>query len=142
MFERWTIGLFNVIFTAWPPLALGLFDRPVPDAALQKYPEIYELSQRRDAFSVKVTLPSLPFHSSPFLYLQIYPSEILDLDRYGGGPFTYALLFNLWIPAYDGRLGRWPRGWLADVRKFGVYSKFASIHRKKFDDNSYLFSTS
>lgn len=30
IFDRWTIGMFNVIFTAWPPLILGLFDRPVP----------------------------------------------------------------------------------------------------------------
>lgn len=27
IFERWTIGLYNVIFTAFPPLAIGLFDR-------------------------------------------------------------------------------------------------------------------
>lgn len=27
LFERWTIGLYNVFFTALPPFAMGLFDR-------------------------------------------------------------------------------------------------------------------
>ena len=54
MFERWTIGLFNVIFTAWPPLALGLFDRPATDSTMLKYPKLYVLSQKSDAFSVRV----------------------------------------------------------------------------------------
>lgn len=27
LFERWTIGFYNVIFTAMPPFAIGLFDK-------------------------------------------------------------------------------------------------------------------
>lgn len=27
LFERWTIGFYNVIFTALPPFAIGLFDK-------------------------------------------------------------------------------------------------------------------
>lgn len=27
IFERWTIGFYNVIFTALPPFAIGLFDK-------------------------------------------------------------------------------------------------------------------
>jgi phospholipid-transporting ATPase len=27
LFERWTIGLYNVFFTALPPFAIGIFDK-------------------------------------------------------------------------------------------------------------------
>ncbi|TKR68028.1 hypothetical protein L596_024078 [Steinernema carpocapsae] len=52
IFERWTIGLFNVLFTAWPPVILGLFDRPVSEEQMLRYPALYCSFQRR-AFSTK-----------------------------------------------------------------------------------------
>jgi phospholipid-transporting ATPase len=55
VFERWTIGLFNVMFTAWPPLALGLFDRPFSDRTMLKYPALYNVSQKA-AYSTKVCI--------------------------------------------------------------------------------------
>ncbi|PAV86956.1 hypothetical protein WR25_25624 isoform B [Diploscapter pachys] len=51
IFDRWTIGMFNVIFTAWPPLILGLFDRPVPAHQMLRYPALYHSFQKR-AFSI------------------------------------------------------------------------------------------
>ncbi|CAB11550.4 Phospholipid-transporting ATPase tat-1 [Caenorhabditis elegans] len=51
IFERWTIGMFNVIFTAWPPVVLGLFDHPVPAEQIMKYPALYASFQNR-AFSI------------------------------------------------------------------------------------------
>jgi magnesium-transporting ATPase (P-type) len=29
LYERWTIGMYNIFFTSAPPVALGLFDRSV-----------------------------------------------------------------------------------------------------------------
>ncbi|KAK0417961.1 hypothetical protein QR680_013300 [Steinernema hermaphroditum] len=52
IFERWTISMFNVIFTAWPPVILGLFDRPVSEEQMLRYPALYCSFQRR-AFSMK-----------------------------------------------------------------------------------------
>lgn len=54
LFERWTIGLFNVLFTAAPPLAIGLFDRTASMETMVKFPSLYRLSQDRRAFSVRV----------------------------------------------------------------------------------------
>ncbi|CAD6185628.1 unnamed protein product [Caenorhabditis auriculariae] len=51
IFERWTIGMFNVIFTAWPPVILGLFDHPVPAEQILKFPALYSSFQKR-AFSI------------------------------------------------------------------------------------------
>ncbi|VDP59933.1 unnamed protein product [Heligmosomoides polygyrus] len=47
IFERWTIGLFNVIFTAWPPVVLGLFDRPVEAEQMMRQPTLYHSFQKR-----------------------------------------------------------------------------------------------
>jgi len=54
LFERWTIGLFNVIFTAAPPLAIGLFDRTASAETMMRFPGLYKLSQNRRSFSVLV----------------------------------------------------------------------------------------
>lgn len=54
IFERWTIGLFNVAFTALPPIMIGLFDRPLSDQIMLSYPGLYASFQKR-AFSVNVS---------------------------------------------------------------------------------------
>ncbi|KHJ83601.1 hypothetical protein OESDEN_16698 [Oesophagostomum dentatum] len=51
IFERWTIGLFNVIFTAFPPIVLGLFDRPIAANQMMRYPSLYRSFQKR-SFSI------------------------------------------------------------------------------------------
>ena len=54
LFERWTIALFNVAFTAFPPIMLGLFDRPASVKAMLSYPALYFGLQER-AFSMVVS---------------------------------------------------------------------------------------
>ncbi|KAI0226825.1 Phospholipid-transporting ATPase IB [Lamellibrachia satsuma] len=54
VFERWTIGLYNVIFTAAPPLALGLFDRHCTVQNLLRFPQLYGVSQKSELFNVKI----------------------------------------------------------------------------------------
>ncbi|KAL3880445.1 hypothetical protein ACJMK2_032682, partial [Sinanodonta woodiana] len=54
LFERWTIGFYNVIFTAAPPLALGLFDRYCSAESRLKFPELYKSSQNAEQFNSKV----------------------------------------------------------------------------------------
>lgn len=57
LFERWTIGLYNVMFTALPPLAMGLFDRACSADTMLKYPKLYKPSQDAKLFNVKVGYP-------------------------------------------------------------------------------------
>lgn len=54
LFERWTIGLYNVIFTAAPPLAMGLFDRTCSAETMMTFPSLYKPSQSAKLFNVKV----------------------------------------------------------------------------------------
>ncbi|KAF5285620.1 hypothetical protein FQR65_LT13101 [Abscondita terminalis] len=54
IFERWTIGLYNVIFTALPPFALGLFEKSCSADVMLKYPKLYKPSQNGELFNVTV----------------------------------------------------------------------------------------
>lgn len=46
IFESWTLSFFNVIFTALPPFVLGIFDQFVNARLLDRYPQLYQLSQK------------------------------------------------------------------------------------------------
>ncbi|XP_044255942.1 phospholipid-transporting ATPase IA isoform X12 [Tribolium madens] len=54
LFERWSIGLYNVLFTALPPLAMGLFDKACSDEVMMTHPKLYKPSQNGQLFNVKV----------------------------------------------------------------------------------------
>lgn len=50
--ESWTLTLYNVLFTVMPPFALGLFDQFVGARLLDRYPQLYRLSQRGTFFNM------------------------------------------------------------------------------------------
>ncbi|XP_053599624.1 probable phospholipid-transporting ATPase IA isoform X4 [Plodia interpunctella] len=54
IFERWTIGFYNVIFTALPPFAIGLFDKLCSSEIMLKHPVLYIPSQKGLLFNVQV----------------------------------------------------------------------------------------
>ncbi|XP_050743358.1 probable phospholipid-transporting ATPase IA isoform X5 [Drosophila biarmipes] len=54
LFERWTIGLYNVVFTAMPPFAMGLFEKFCTAETMLRYPMLYKTSQNAKLFNVKV----------------------------------------------------------------------------------------
>ncbi|XP_045479978.1 probable phospholipid-transporting ATPase IA isoform X7 [Harmonia axyridis] len=54
LFEQWSIGMYNVLFTALPPLAMGLFDKPCNDDKMLLYPKLYRPSQLGQLFNVRV----------------------------------------------------------------------------------------
>ncbi|XP_069058332.1 phospholipid-transporting ATPase IB [Pleurodeles waltl] len=54
LFERWCIGLYNVIFTALPPFTLGIFERSCSQESMLRFPELYKITQNADGFNTKV----------------------------------------------------------------------------------------
>ncbi|XP_056417758.1 phospholipid-transporting ATPase IB isoform X2 [Hyla sarda] len=54
LFERWCIGLYNVIFTALPPFTLGIFDRSCSQDSMLKFPQLYKITQNADGFNTRV----------------------------------------------------------------------------------------
>ncbi|XP_036406934.1 probable phospholipid-transporting ATPase IA isoform X4 [Megalops cyprinoides] len=97
LFERWCIGLYNVIFTALPPLTLGIFERSCRKDNMLKYPELYKTSQNAMGFNTKVfwahCLNGL-FHS---VILFWFPLKAFQHDTVFGNGKTpdYLLLGNM-----------------------------------------------
>lgn len=54
LFERWCIGLYNVIFTALPPFTLGIFERSCTQESMLRFPQLYKITQNAEGFNTKV----------------------------------------------------------------------------------------
>ncbi|KAG9333338.1 hypothetical protein JZ751_012805 [Albula glossodonta] len=97
LFERWCIGLYNVIFTALPPLTLGIFERSCRKENMLKYPELYKTSQNAMGFNTKVfwahCLNGL-FHSVILFWFPLKAFEHDTVFRDGKTP-DYLLLGNM-----------------------------------------------
>uniref|UniRef100_A0A4W4H903 Phospholipid-transporting ATPase n=1 Tax=Electrophorus electricus TaxID=8005 RepID=A0A4W4H903_ELEEL len=97
LFERWCIGLYNVIFTALPPLTLGIFERSCRKENMLKYPELYKTSQNAMGFNTKVfwahCLNGL-FHSVILFWFPLKAFQHGELFGNGKTP-DYLLLGNM-----------------------------------------------
>ncbi|XP_055915903.1 probable phospholipid-transporting ATPase IA isoform X3 [Eupeodes corollae] len=97
LFERWTIGLYNVVFTALPPFAMGLFEKVCSAETMLKYPALYKPSQNAKLFNVKVFwvwIFNALLHSVMLFWLPMlaYRSEVIWSDGKTGG---YLILGNM-----------------------------------------------
>ncbi|KAF2400830.1 phospholipid-transporting ATPase [Trichodelitschia bisporula] len=46
IYESWTLSGYNVLFTVLPPFVLGIFDQFISARLLDRYPQLYQLSQK------------------------------------------------------------------------------------------------
>lgn len=56
LYERWTLALYNVLFTLLPVIVVGFFDRDVSDHMALRYPGLYATSRQRTQFNLWVFL--------------------------------------------------------------------------------------
>ncbi|XP_018331633.1 probable phospholipid-transporting ATPase IA isoform X4 [Agrilus planipennis] len=101
LFERWSMGLYNVIFTALPPLAMGLFDKTCTAETMLKYPKLYRPSQNGQLFNVKVFwvwVVNGMVHSALLFWLTLLAckNDILWLNGKDGG----YLMFGMCVYTY------------------------------------------
>lgn len=54
LFDRWSISCYNVLFTFWPPITVGWFERPCEDKLMLKKPQLYATSQSSMKFNGEV----------------------------------------------------------------------------------------
>ncbi|KAK5265226.1 aminophospholipid translocase [Exophiala xenobiotica] len=50
IFESWTLSMYNVLFTFLPPFAMGVFDQFISARLLDRYPQLYQLTQKGTFF--------------------------------------------------------------------------------------------
>jgi len=53
IYERWSIGMYNIFFTFFPPLALGIFDKTCNAETREKNPALYLISQNSELYNIK-----------------------------------------------------------------------------------------
>ncbi|XP_043252850.1 probable phospholipid-transporting ATPase IA isoform X4 [Colletes gigas] len=100
LFERWSIGLYNVVFTAAPPLAMGLFDKVCSAETHLAHPGLYATKNTGESsFNIKVFwvwIINALIHSSLLYWLSLMALKedvIWGNGREGGyivlGNFVY-----------------------------------------------------
>jgi phospholipid-transporting ATPase len=112
IYESWTLTFYNVFFTAAPPFVLGIFDQFVSARLLDRYPQLYKLSQTGVWFRM---------HSFwSWVANGFYHSLIL----YFG---SQAIILNDW-PQWDGRnAGHWVWGTAAYTANLATVLLKASL---------------
>ncbi|XP_058806464.1 probable phospholipid-transporting ATPase IA isoform X3 [Phymastichus coffea] len=98
LFERWSIGLYNVVFTAAPPLAIGLFDKVCSAETHLAHPSLYAAkSATESTFSIKVFwvwIFNALLHSALLYWLSLLAVE-KDVIWYNGRDGGYLVLGNI-----------------------------------------------
>jgi phospholipid-transporting ATPase len=102
LFERWTIGIYNVLFTAAPPMALGLLDRSCSAETIMKFPAIYRMSQNGSDFNIKIfwTWCLNAVYHSIILYFMSYAMLRHDVAHSNGIVLGSHLFFGNCIYTY------------------------------------------
>ncbi|GAB5566234.1 phospholipid-transporting ATPase IB-like isoform X1 [Prionailurus iriomotensis] len=93
IFERWCIGLYNVIFTSLPPLTLGIFEQCCSEKSLLRCPQLYRISQAGKIFNTKVfwfQCINALVHSFILFWM---PMKMLEHDMVLQGGYTTDYLF-------------------------------------------------
>ncbi|KAM5375939.1 hypothetical protein ACJZ2D_005729 [Fusarium nematophilum] len=54
IYESWTLSFYNVFYTVFPPLALGILDQFISARLLDRYPQLYMMGQQNYFFRLKV----------------------------------------------------------------------------------------
>jgi len=78
IYERWTIGMFNILFTSLPPLALGIFDKTCSAKKREEHPTLYKTSQNSELFNIKMFwlwIGTALFHSILLFWMPMLAME-------------------------------------------------------------------
>ena len=70
--EKWTFSLYNVVYTALPILAVGLFDQCIERDVLNAFPRLYASGIRKRFFSTRVFggwIAAAVYHSLVFFFV-------------------------------------------------------------------------
>lgn len=103
IFERWTIGLYNVIFTAAPPFAMGVFDRRCSAETMLKYPHLYQSNIKDQAYSVRsfwTWIATAFWHSLLlfwFTYLIIHHDTLWSNGKSDGGYLVFGNILYTYV---------------------------------------------
>jgi len=103
IFERWTIGLYNVIFTAAPPFAMGVFDRRCSADLMLKYPQLYRINIQSQSYTIRsfwMWIATAFWHSLFlfwFTYLIIHHDTLWQNGKADGGYLVFGNILYTYV---------------------------------------------
>ncbi|PVI06378.1 phospholipid-translocating P-type ATPase [Periconia macrospinosa] len=121
IYESWTLTFYNVFFTAAPPFVLGIFDQYVSARLLDRYPQLYRLTQSGVFFKMHSfwSWVANGFYHSLILYYASQAFIWWDWPQWDGrnaGHWVWvllkaALITNIWtkytVLAIPGSMALW-----------------------------------
>lgn len=160
--ESWTLSFFNVLFTVFPPFVLGIFDQFVSARLLDRYPQLYRLSQRSTFFRLRSFLEWIAngFYHSLLIYFVsalIYQGNLIEGSGKPSGLWVWgttvytaglctvlgkaALITNVWtkyhVLAIPGSLGIW----LAFIPVYGTVAPLLNFSTEYRGLLSHLYTS-
>lgn len=103
IFDRWTIGLYNVIFTAAPPFAIGVFDRSCSANHMLEQPHLYKNLIQDQAYTRRsfwVWIATAFWHSLLLFwvtYLIIYHDALWSNGKSDGGYLVFGNILYTYV---------------------------------------------
>lgn len=103
IFERWTIGLYNVIFTAAPPFAIGVFDRKCSAEVMVKNPRLYRIEIDNEKYTKRsfwTWIVTAFWHSLLLFwatYLIIYHDALWPNGKSDGGYLVFGNMLYTYV---------------------------------------------
>ncbi|KAL0484641.1 phospholipid-transporting ATPase, partial [Acrasis kona] len=97
--DRWTIAMFNLVFTAAPVMVLSVVDRDIDADVAENYPELYEQGHKNIFFNAKVFLGWIVnsvFHSAICFFVPLICMMYMSfaggntIDMYSLGVTVYS----------------------------------------------------
>ncbi|KAF0976515.1 hypothetical protein FDP41_004414 [Naegleria fowleri] len=97
--DRWTIGLYNLVFSCMPILVLAVLDRDVPASVAEKFPELYYQGHKNAFFNARVFVGWIVnsiFHSVVCFFVPFFClvgakfPDGQDIDTYSIGIVVYS----------------------------------------------------
>ena len=84
--ESWTLAFYNILFTVLPPFVLGVVDQFVSARLLDRYPQLYQLSQRGVFFKMHSFFAWVlnGFYHSLIIYFFTQAFFLNDLQQHDG----------------------------------------------------------
>ncbi|XP_014226342.2 probable phospholipid-transporting ATPase IA isoform X2 [Trichogramma pretiosum] len=118
LFERWSIGLYNVLFTAAPPLAIGLFDKVCSADTHLAHPSLYASKNAvESSFNIKVFwvwIFNALLHSALLYWLSLFALEqdvIWSNGRDGGYLVLGNIVYTYVVVTVCGKAGLITNSW-------------------------------
>eukprot|EP00834_Sanchytrium_tribonematis_P006272 NODE_445_length_7306_cov_0.516997.p1 type:complete len:1074 gc:universal NODE_445_length_7306_cov_0.516997:4452-1231(-) len=93
IYESWIVSFYNLLFTAFQPMYIGVFEQIVSHNIIYKYPQLYKSGQLGTFFSPKVYwsyIGNAIFHSATSFFI-IYAIFDVDMEYSGNSIGLYMI---------------------------------------------------